>query len=131
MKKRNDSEDKERMDVIPKEFQRLSKGIMEKLEEDEPELVTPDSIKMIDDLIRQELSRVLGLDLQESQRKKSSRSMSFQDVKNVFRSFLLRQPADRRAAMFKPLANELGYYTWEQFVRKLNTVSQASKGAIK
>ena len=73
----------------------------------------------------------MGLDLHEAKLKESSRSMSFQDVRNAFRRFLLGQSAQRRAELFKPLANEMGYYTWEQFVRKLNTVSQASKGAIK
>ena len=131
MKKRNENKDEDRMDIIPKELQKLSRGVLQELEDEEPELVKQTGIDVINDLIRQELSRVMGLDLVEPIRESKTTTMKFSDIASAYRRFLLSQSREMRAKLFKPLANEMGYYTWEQFVHKLNTIQQATKGSVK
>lgn len=131
MKNGNEIKDKDRLDVIPKELQRLSKGILQELEDEHPEAVENSSLEVIDQLIRQELSRILGLQQLAEQCTAPKQANSYQAVYSKLRSFLLSQTPDKRNELFRPLANEMGYYSWNQFIQKLNIISQASKGSIK
>jgi hypothetical protein len=131
MKKDNDYSEKDRTEVIPKELVRLGKGILQELEDEHPELVKNTSLEIINDLIRQELSRFFQLDNLAEVKSSGMKKNSYRDVHMKLRSFLLSQSQERRLELFRPLANEFGYYSWNQWIKKLNIISQASKGSIK
>jgi uncharacterized protein (DUF2164 family) len=131
MKNDKDYSDKDRLDVIPKELQRLSKGILQELEEEHPTAIENTSLEIINDLIRQELSKVFGLEQLAENKDPGVKKNSYRDVHMKLRAFLLSQSQERRLELFRPLANEFGYYSWNQWIKKLNIISQASKGSIK
>lgn len=116
------------LETYPSEFLSLARGVISEIEEDSPELLSGIDEEHILQLIRDELSRVLGL---QSITESKTMNVSWSDLRSMFRRYLLGlKPQDRKVS-FEPVANEMGYYSWKQFIGKLNLIQKASKGNVK
>jgi hypothetical protein len=128
MKKDKETNYFDELEGYPKEFRSLARGVMEQLNTEHPELLSELTLEEILQIVRDEISRVMGLTRLDEAK---TVNVSWKDLRSMFRRHLLGMQADQRRLNFEPIANEMGYYSTSQWIQRLNTIQKASKGNIK
>ena len=102
------------LETYPKEFRSMARGVLEALHTEHPDLLSNTDIEIILQIVRDEISRVMGL---TSLNEGKTCDVSWKDLRSMFRRYLIGLQPDQRKHSFEPIANEMGYYSTRQWIQ--------------